>query len=66
MPTDNDLADDRGCNAARQAAKDYLYTESAEIKRLHDGFNVATKYGEDNPFSEAYIESQQEVRKRDR
>lgn len=76
MPTDYDYADERGRKASEEAARDFLWRYSEEIKKLHDEFAEETKDAyihaagfspdetEENPFQTAYDESQLEIRKR--
>jgi hypothetical protein len=77
MPTDFDYADEKGRNASEEAARDFLWRYSEEIDKLHTGFlketydaylNAAGTESDDepqeNPFQQAYEESQNEIRKR--
>jgi len=77
MPTDYDFADEKGRNASEEAARDYLWRMSDEISKLYWGFygECAAAYNdaagfsnsgdsEENPFKEAYEQSQLEYRKR--
>lgn len=76
MPTDYDFADEKGRNASEEAARDFLWTHSDEIDKLHTGYLRATysayedaagfcpEEEEENPFQQAYEESQNEIRKR--